>query len=90
MRDRFSHHDLPGLTELVHQLVSASGFVGAWKMIELSKSLTILNGSMDSELIGKKLRELEAESNLTKEVLSAYWRNIKTAHSGVFGIADPE
>ncbi|WP_371225048.1 ATP-binding protein [Roseovarius sp. 2305UL8-3] len=80
MQRMFGAANLSGLSEQAHQLVSASGFVGAWKIVEMSKDLTRLSKTGNMQAVGEKLAALETESDLTKQALEDYWHQIASAY----------
>lgn len=82
MRARLNDDDLPGVSELAHRLISASGFVGAWPLVRLTNDLKALCKTADREAVDAKYIELLRESELAGQDLDTCWSRIEASHLG--------
>ncbi|MDF1872846.1 ATP-binding protein [Vannielia sp.] len=65
--------DINGIRELAHQLIGASGFIGARRLVDLAKALKIQCKNNDMEKASKTLEDLHSEGELVLQALEADW-----------------
>ncbi len=80
MRTRLDDGDLPGVSELAHQLESASGFIGAWRLVQTANELRALCRTADQHAIASKFAGLSHDSELTRQDLDMCWNQIVSLH----------
>lgn len=80
MQARLAEGNLSGACELAHQLISASGFVGAWPLVRMTNEMKALCNEADQEAAQAKFTELLRESKLTGQDLDTCWGRIEATH----------
>ncbi len=78
MQEQLRHGAVSEVSDLAHQLISASGFVGAWKTVALSREITALCKSGEIAALDETLGRLERERTDAQHALDSYWQNIET------------
>ena len=82
MRTRLEERDTNGVSELAHQLISASGFIGARRLVDLARTLKTLCKSHETEMASKTLEDLLAEGDLVLQALDTEWREVSSVYLG--------
>jgi len=82
MRARQEKGDTSGISELAHQLIGASGFIGARKLVDLAKLLKDQCKNNEAEKSSKTLEDLRTEGELVLQALDAEWQKASWMYLG--------
>ena len=82
MRARQEEGDISGISELAHQLIGASGFIGARRLVYLAKLLKTQCKTNESEKSSKTLEDLRTEGELVLQALDAEWQKASWMYLG--------
>ncbi|MET1412014.1 ATP-binding protein [Roseibium sp. HPY-6] len=74
MKEAIQTKDYPAACDFGHRLISASGFVGANRIVQLTKEFKALCSIPDEPAAHEKFSELENVSELTTQALDASWK----------------
>jgi len=80
MRARQEEGDASGISELAHQLIGASGFIGARRLVDLAKTLKAQCKSQEATNVSRTLEDLYSEGDLVLQGLDVEWRDISSEY----------
>tara|TARA_R110002020_G_scaffold203246_2_gene406724 strand:- start:1513 stop:3858 length:2346 start_codon:yes stop_codon:yes gene_type:complete len=80
MQEHLQQGRLMEMSELAHQLISASSFVGAWPLVEQAKQLKALCKTAKPEAVTEVFAAFLLSSQLTRQELETLWSEIEKAH----------
>ncbi|KGF69515.1 hypothetical protein LL06_11215 [Hoeflea sp. BAL378] len=82
MQKHLENGKLFDVSELAHQLISASSFVGAWPLVEQVKAVKTLCKTAEPEAVQDVFAEFLLVSRLTEQELETRWSQMEKVHIG--------